>query len=148
MTRDRMRHHYGLELASRGTSVGRQTLFLVAGIVVAGGLIAGGVRGLVMHSQRMREQRWINTSGTIQDVRGVLAAQVSGYAGGGVLYNVQVLATYPTSGSIEKRWIRVGDRPTDWTGVELAKRKWQGRHCLVWVNPKNREQVEVELLNE
>ena len=123
-------------------------MLVLACCVLGSILVAAGLHEIVSHSQQIRERDWINAAGSIEDVRGVLVAQANGIYGSAMLYNVEVLASYPLHGSVEKRWVRVGERPTDWSGVELSRRKWQGRHCLVLVNPNNREQVQVELLRE
>jgi hypothetical protein len=139
-----MQDRYALERVRPRTSIEKKTLLVIAGCVLGAALIAAGLHEIVSQSQRIRERDWMNAFGTIEDVRGVLVVQASGYAGGGMLYNVQVLAAFPIHGVEERRWIRVGERPTGWDGVEMEKRRLKGRHCLVLVNPKNLEQAAVE----
>jgi flavin-binding protein dodecin len=146
MSERTMRDRYALDRIRPRTPKQKSALLALAGCVLGAALIAFGLHSIATQSQQARERDWINVSGTIQEVRGVLVGQSSGYVDSGarMLYNVQVLAAFQLRGSVEKRWITVGERPTSWDGVEMATRSYKGRHCLVLVNPKNTKRAAVE----
>jgi hypothetical protein len=138
-----MGDRYALESVRPRTWKDKRSLLVFGGIILATILLVFGLNKVVRSSQRAREQHWINARGTVEDVRGgAVVGQNGGYRSA-MLYKEEVLVTYSVSGLNQKRWVVIGAARQQNIGFDSVRLK--GRHCLVLINPKNPEQVQVEL---
>ena len=77
------------------------------------------------------EQNWKCATATIEDVRPKLIERVESERGGGVLYEVSILAKYVSEGKTHERWITVEQPPVTLAEAELETFRWKGQQCVV-----------------
>ena len=77
------------------------------------------------------EQNWKCATATIEDVRPKLIERVESERGGGVLYEVSILAKYVSGGKAYERWIRVEQPPVTLAEAQLETFRWKGQQCVV-----------------
>ena len=77
------------------------------------------------------EQSWKCATATIEDVQPKMIVYVNGPRGGGVLYEVSILAKYVSEGKTHERWITVEQPPVTLAEAELETFRWKGQQCVV-----------------
>jgi hypothetical protein len=77
------------------------------------------------------EQNWKCATATIEDVRPKVIEYVNGPRGGGVLYEVSILAKYVSKGETHEQWIKVEQPPVTLAEAELETFRWKGQQCVV-----------------
>jgi len=145
-----MRHHTMPErealsrIRPKNRSTRMQFLAISGGVLLAISFFAG-LLYLKYRSQQYREQNWTTAIATVEDARTKLVAQVNSRYGGGMLYEVQVLAKYPVDGLPQERWITVEQTPKDLDYAQFQTRLWKGKQCFVRWKPSNPDQVVAEI---
>lgn len=123
----------------------RKELLGIVGLVFGAIVAVIGLLYLKQRTELAREQGWSTAVATIEDTRTNLVSKVDSNFGGGMFYEVQVLATFSMNGSQQKRWITVEQSPKTLTSAQFEEVHWKGTHCIVRWNPSNPRQIAVEL---
>jgi len=77
------------------------------------------------------EQNWNSATAIIEDVRPKEVTKVDTSRGGAMLYQVEILVRYKSSGADERRWIAVEQLPEVLSEAELQAFRWKGKQCIV-----------------
>jgi hypothetical protein len=91
------------------------------------------------------ERNWKCAMATIEDVQPKLVEQVNSARGGAMLYEVAILASYPSDEGEQRRWITVDQRPETLAEAELQTFRWKGQQCVVRWNRSMPDQVIAEV---
>jgi hypothetical protein len=105
------------------------------------------VAGLLVKNRRQseREQSWQSASALIEDVQPKAAIQVESQLGGGILYDVAILAKYSSEGNVHERWITVEQQAEPLGAVQLQAFRWKGQRCIVRWQGSEPERVVAEV---
>ena len=112
-------------------------------------LLAGGALAIIIYSkhstQQYREQNWNSAVASVEGFRTSLVGQENGQAGGGMIYDVEVLAKFAVDGSPQERWIKVDQPPKSLDSLDFQERIWKGKSYFVRWKPSNPNQIIIEL---
>jgi hypothetical protein len=98
------------------------------------------------HKQREEmEQSWESAIAVIEEVRPTAAALVNTKKGGGMLYEVAILAKYTADGVDRERWITVQQQLETLDAAKLQAFRWKGKQCIVRWKPSDPNKVIAEV---
>jgi hypothetical protein len=98
------------------------------------------------HKQREEmEQNWKSATAIIEDVRPNAVAIVDTRRGGGMLYEVAILAKYTADGADQERWITVQQQLEPLGDAQLQAFRWKGKQCIVRWKPSDPNKVIAEV---
>jgi hypothetical protein len=78
-------------------------------------------------------------------VRTKLVSETGSQYGGAMLYQVQVLASFPVNGSIEERWITVDQVPKSLDAIHFQEYRWKGGKYFVRWKPSDPDRIVIEI---
>jgi flagellar basal body-associated protein FliL len=100
----------------------------------------------VRHKQREEmEQSWESATAVIEEVRPTAAAVMNTNKGGGMLYEVAILAKYTADGVDQERWIKVQQQLESLDDAQLQAFRWKGKQCIVRWKPSDPNKVIAEV---
>lgn len=98
------------------------------------------------HKQREEmEQGWEGATAVIEEVRPTAAVLVNTNRGGGMLYEVAILAKYTADGVDQERWITVQQQLETLDEAQLQAFRWRGKQCIIRWKPSDPSKVIAEL---
>jgi hypothetical protein len=98
------------------------------------------------HKQREEmEQSWESATAVIEEVRPTVAAVVNTSRGGGMLYEVAILAKYTVDGVDQERWIKVQQQLESLGDAQLQAFRWKGKQCIIRWKPSDPNKVIAEV---
>jgi hypothetical protein len=123
----------------------RNQLLAIAGYSLLGAAAVATIVYSNHRTQQYRQQNWNSAVAVVEDVRPKLVGQANGQAGGGMLYNVEVLAKFSADGKPQERWIDIEQIPRGMDSVKFQERLWKGNKYTVRWNPSNSNQIAIEI---
>lgn len=100
----------------------------------------------IRHKQREEmEQSWESATAVIGEVRPTAVALVNSSRGGGMLYEVAILAKYTVDGVDQERWIKVQQQLESFGDAQLQAFRWKGKQCIVRWKPSDPNKVIAEV---
>jgi hypothetical protein len=91
------------------------------------------------------EQSCKSATAIIEDVRPTAVATVDTRRGGGMLYEVAILARYSADGTEQQRWITVQQQLEPLGDAQLQAFRWKGKQCTVRWKPSDPNKVIAEV---
>jgi hypothetical protein len=107
-------------------------------------LIAIFISAAVVFKHKRREdmeQNWKSATAIIEDVRPKAMTVMESERGGGMLYEVAVLAKYSSDGVDQERWITVQQQLETLSDAKLQAFRWKGKQCIVRWKPSDPSKI-------
>jgi hypothetical protein len=92
-----------------------------------------------------REQEWISATATIKEARTHLAIQSNSQGGGAMLYEVQILVSYPMNGVVREQWTTISQLPKLLADAQLQAHLLAEKQCIVRWPTNNPSQIVAEI---
>ena len=111
-------------------------------------LIGACVAGLFYNKHRQqatREQEWISATAIIKDARTHLAVQSNSQGGGAMLYEVQILVSYPVNGVVREQWTTISQLPKLLADAQLQAHLLHNKTCFVRWPPNDPNRIVAEI---
>lgn len=119
MIHQTMSEHEALRAIRPRTRRDWKTMRSIAGFIALVCLIVIALFIFHRKEQEQIAQTWQSATATIEDVRPVIASRTDSELGGAMLYQLEVLVRYPSNDIQQRRWIRIGQRPTSLSDAQL-----------------------------
>jgi Protein of unknown function (DUF3592) len=121
-----------------------QLLAILAYVVFAIAFVASLVY-LKHRAQQSREETWVTAAATIEDTRTQLAGVYNSIYGGGLSYEVDVLAKFSVDGASREEWITLSQAPKGLDSARYQAQVLKGKQCYVRWNPSHPKQTVAEI---
>jgi hypothetical protein len=134
-----------LERVRPRSRAARRQFPTIGGLLALGVAVAACFAYLRYRTQQYREENWYSAIATVKDVRTKLVSETGSQYGGAMLYQVQVLASFPVNGSIEERWITVDQVPKSLDAIHFQEYRWKGGKYFVRWKPSDPDRIVIEI---